>query len=170
MIRDLRRVAAVLAQYNAQGEDPMRQKFEERVHRAGMQQSLDVATLRFKKTGEEIIKSLNVVAEHNRKDIEAAQEKITAICKRRELDPKEVLEASQDEQKFQAYSTSLYNNAPQASSALKALEADLNMIRHNTMSIRMTRSENMDLQRIAENLEDDRIFDLTYDELVQLGF
>ena len=71
-----------------------------------------IATLRFKKTGEEINTSLELVIEDNCKDIEAAQTEITTICKRRELDPKEVLEASQDEQKFEAYSTALYNTAP----------------------------------------------------------
>jgi hypothetical protein len=127
------------------------------------------STIRFEKKGSEIQGSISKEIESIQKDIEEDQKKVAEICELRGLVLKEVIEAD-DEEKIEGYRTKAYDNAPQKASAVKELEADLDLLkRFNYRSLALkSRIEN--LNRVKTNINPDTKFVLTFDELTFFGF
>ena len=146
-------------------EDRMFQAMGRQLH-----QSMSGVSLKFSKPGSAIRASVATVITDINKGIDEKVTTLTQICKRREVDPKEVIEAGSDATRIENYSSRALTNAPQANSLLRELEKDLNMIKSLGISISMDKDEIESLSRISNNIELDRKFDLSYDELVQFGF
>lgn len=128
--------------------------------------------IEFTKTGEEISKSIGEVV----KDLAARSEKVKAdiaeICKRREIDPKEVIEAGSDEQAVGTYSlkaeTSLGRNSPQT--LVRELQEDLTNLRRFGMMVESYSGDIVSLQRIQKNIDPKGSFKLSFGELTNFGF
>ena len=133
-------------------------------------QNFNVQSVTYKKLGGEIGASVAAVRKDNSDYIDELHKEIAEICTRRDLKVNDVLIAGSSPERYEAYSTSIMENGPQSNAVLKALEVDLAKIRTNLTLIEMTKNENEYHKRLADNIEPNRSFDLTYDELVQLGF
>jgi len=132
-------------------------------------------TLRFKKTGGEIILALSKQKQALQTSAEKLAAQIKEICERRELTLEEVLSAGDDEARTQAYTTKLLGAGPSTRvslprSAVEALQADVEQLQFCGRSHALVTRKLADVQRIIENLETERTFDLTLDELTNCGF
>lgn len=128
--------------------------------------------LLFKKTGEDISKSLDGVVKKLNVKLEEVKANIAEICKRREIDPKEVIEAGSDEVAVNTYSmkaeTSLGRGSP--NTLIRELQEDLQNLRRYGMFVESMNTDITSFQRIQKNIEPKREFDLSYAELTNFGF
>lgn len=128
--------------------------------------------LKFIKTGEQISKSIESVVTKLITRSEEAKAAIADICKRREIDPKEVIDAGADEVAISNYSskaeTSMGKNT--SNTLIRELQEDLTHLRRYGMVIESYRQDVENLQRIQKNIESKREFDLSFDELTNFGF
>lgn len=131
-------------------------------------------TLRFKKTAAQISASVTTLINDLRKQQAEASEAIMEICKRRDISPDEVYTAGDDEEAINTYSNrTLSSNAtPHTHRAiLDALQKDLDKLRDLGRAHARYNDAITHLERVAVNFEaPTREFDLTLDELQQLGF
>lgn len=125
----------------------------------------------FQKTGKEIKESINGVVAKLMTRTEKVKADIADICKKRELDPKEVIEAGSDEMAVETYSNKATNSLPQKSNALiRELQEDLQNLRRFGLMVESYTGDVESLQRIQKNIQDDRPFDLNFQELTNFGF
>lgn len=133
--------------------------------------------IKFTKTGQEIVTSLNKKIEGLQKRGEEFQKKIGEVCKARELDPAEVIEAGEDQEKVASYSNKMsnsvgagsYQNVPK--SIIESLQADINNLRVWGSKMARIKTEVTDCERVKNNINGSGVkFELSYDELVTLGF
>ena len=140
---------------------------------------MHLANVEFNKTGKDIITSLNKKVEGLIAKSEEVKEKIAVICKKRELDPKEVLDAGEDAEKVASYSNKMSNSVsnngnfsdvPQ--NIVQSLQQDINNLRVFGSKVARLKTEITDCERVKNNLasQAEQTFKLSYDELVQLGF
>lgn len=137
--------------------------------RAGRNYNSD---LLFSKTGKEIKESIEGTMKARFTKIEELKAKVADICKKRELDPKEVIEAGTDEIAVQTYSLKAETSMgpSRANNLIRELQEDLQALRINASIIESENHEIASLQRVQKNIELDRKFDLTYNDLVEFGF
>lgn len=128
--------------------------------------------LLFSKTGKEIKESIESTLKGRFSEIEELKAKVAVICKNRELDPKEVIEAGSDEVAVQTYSTKAETSmgGSRAGNLIRELQADLQALRIYASTIEMEKATIESLQRIQKNIELERKFDLSYNDLVEFGF
>jgi len=128
--------------------------------------------LLFSKTGKEIKESVEGTMKARFAKIEELKAKVAVICKNRELDPKEVIEAGSDEVAVQTYSTKAETSmgGSRANNLIRELQADLQALRIYASTIEMEKGTIETLQRIQKNIELERKFDLSYNDLVEFGF
>lgn len=131
---------------------------------------LDIVNLKFAKTGGEIQQAIDTRVTTLGGKIEAAQQEVQKICKDREIDATEVLEAGIDEEKIGAYSSKIMNSAPRAQSALRALEDDIAKLKIAAHNIEYSKKTIEDLTLIKRHVQAGRSFDLDLSELYVLGF
>lgn len=126
----------------------------------------------FKKTGSDIKQSIDGVVKLLEEKISSAKTSIEEICKRRELDPSEVIEAGTDENAVQTYSTKAETSMGRQSSnnVIRELQNDLFSLRRHAATIESLKNDIDSLQRTQKNIEPEREFDLSYQELVEFGF
>ena len=140
-------------------------------HRAGRQNQYGTS-LHFKKKGADIKETINNVTKNFMECIEKNKAEIATICKRREIDPKEVIDAGSDENAVQTYSTKmeagLGNN--KTNSLIRELQDDITTLKVNASNIESFEQDIASLERIQKNIEPAREFDLSYNELVEFGF
>jgi len=153
------------------GVDPMAYQERAMKHYAGQLTNFSTQ-LKFIKTGEQISKSIEGVVTKLITRSEEAKVSVQEICKRRELDPKEVIEAGTDETAVGTYSmkaeTSMGKNT--SNTLIRELQEDLTHLRRYGMVIESYKQDVENLQRIQKNIEPKREFDLSFDELTNFGF
>ena len=131
--------------------------------------------LTFAKKGIAIIESLeSKITELGDKAAEA-KKRITEICKRREIDPKEVIEAGSDEKAISTYSTKMESNLPavgrmHTNAVVRELQEDMANLRIYGAEIEENYSVIADLRRIQRNIEPTREFQLSFETLTRFGF
>lgn len=132
----------------------------------------NVSKLLFKKTGLDIKESINGVVKLLEEKAEKAKTSIEEICKKRELDPKEVIEAGTDENAVRTYSTKAETSlgGGRANSLIRELQDDLFALRQHAAAIESYKNDIDSLRRTQKNIEPGREFDLSYQELVEFGF
>lgn len=126
--------------------------------------------VKFMKTGKEIQDAILGKIKVIQADAEESRKEIGEICKRRDLDLKEALEAAEDDVKFEAYSTENFRKAPQSNNALRELEKDFHTLRALTFGIQKSKEDVEELNRVFKHIEPARKFDLSYGELFAFGF
>lgn len=127
--------------------------------------------IRFEKTGSEIAISVQSVIADVQKDIAERTIKIEAICKAREVSLEEVLEGAEDHEKYMAYEYKMSSSLPtQAKGVLESLQRDLNTLKSESQAIVAGKRQIENLQRIVQNINTERAFELSYNDLVLFGF
>lgn len=138
---------------------------------------MHLENVKFTKTGKDIVTSLTKKVGTLNKKGEELQAKISEVCKARELDPKEVIEAGEDAEKVATYSNKMsnsvgggtYQNIPKT--VIEALQADINNLRVWGSKLARLKNETIECERVIHNLPESGVsFTLSYDELVTLGF
>ena len=129
--------------------------------------------IEFLKSGEEISKSIDGVLKTLNERLEKCKADIAEICKRREIDPKEVIEAGSDEVAVGSYSmkaeTSMGGRG--ATNALvRELQDDLTHLRRFGMMVESYNGDIINLQRIQKNIDPKASFKLSFSELTNFGF
>lgn len=126
----------------------------------------------FKKTGLEIKQSIEEVVKLLEEKSAKAKTDIEEICKRRELDPNEVIEAGTNENAVQTYSTKAETSmgGGRTNSLIRELQNDLFALRQHAAAIESYKNDIDSLRRTQKNIEPERAFDLSYQELVEFGF
>lgn len=137
----------------------------------GVEGPSSVNNIRFKKTGSDISASIDLRVSKLRNEISMSEVRIKEICKRREVSEEEILGESAGEtaQKVETYSTS-NSDRYQGKSALEKFNADMQALRHEAYGIDGARTEIARLSLVKRNIEPDRSFDLSFDELRGFGF
>lgn len=133
-------------------------------------QGLVVPNMKFFKNGEEIQKAIANRVEILNSEIKTSKTLIEDICKRREIDSKEVLEAGDDEVKTAAYSEKAFSKGPKANSAIRELEAEIMLLKSHGYEIVRTGVLINELDRVRKNIQIDTVFSLSFDEICDLGF
>lgn len=130
------------------------------------------SSILFKKTGMEIKQSIEGVVKLLEGKSVLAKASIEEICKRRELDPLEVIEAGTDANAVQTYSTKAETSMGRQSSngLIRELQNDLFALRQHAAAIESYKNDIDSLRRTQKNIEPERAFDLSYQELVEFGF
>ncbi len=130
------------------------------------------ARLVFTKSGAVIQESIGRQVGLIHSDTEARQARISDICKTREIDPKEVIEAGDDYDKVSTYSEKISNRYLNvgAKSVLDALQADLQALRNESSWIASNKRRTERLERMSRNMDAQAIYPLQYSDLVELGF
>lgn len=141
-----------------------RQLYGEAAHAVG-----DFRSLTFNKSGSEIQRAIDSRLEQLESENRSERNTVAKICKDRQIDVDEVLNADTEE-KVGAYSQKVLDTAPRAALALQALERDLSTIRQATNRIWANNHASRQLALIKKNIEANRGFDLTFGELASLGF
>ena len=95
--------------------------------------------------------------------------------KRREIDPKEVIEAGSDEKAINTYSKKLESilpdtGRPHTSAAVRELQEDMNHLRTYAAEVEENYSVIADLRRIQRNIEPTREFQISFETLTRFGF
>lgn len=138
---------------------------------------MHLTNVKFNKTGAEIVASLNKKVEGLQAKAAETQGKIETVCKARELDPNEVIEAGEDAEKVATYSNKMsnslgngsYQNVPKT--VIEALQADINNLRVWGSRIARLKGDINECLRVKNNIKGDTtVFVLDYSELVALGF
>lgn len=126
----------------------------------------------FKKTGLEIKQSIDKVVSEIEERSTKVKGEIEEICKRRELDPGEVISAGSDEVAVQTYSTKAESSlgGSRTNSIIRELQDDLFALRRLGATVESLKNEADSLRRTQRNIELERSFDLSYQELVEFGF
>jgi hypothetical protein len=159
----------------------LQQQFQEEEHMAYQERAMKAyahgvtnfrTEIEFTKTGGEISKSIEGVLLTLNTKLEKCKSDIAEICKRREIDPKEVIEAGSDEQAVGTYSMKAETNmGPRHSNALvRELQEDLTNLRRFGMMVESYNGDISSLQRIQKNIDEDANFKLSFDELTNFGF
>lgn len=137
---------------------------------------LSFPTLRFKKTSGEIKTSILVRVKTLQERQEALRKEVSEICSRWDLPADEVYAAGNDEEAIATYSTKMSNSleAPgrqMTKGIVLKLQEDTRKLRELGRE-HATRIETLqELERVRANIGDDsRVFDLTFEELANLGF
>lgn len=147
--------------------------FQERAMKAYDGRISNIHTeLLFKKTGEEIGKSLEGVVKKLSTKLEETKVSIAEICKRREIDPKEVIEAGSDEVAVNTYSMKAETSLGRGTSntLIRELQEDLQNLRRYGMMVESYTTDITSYQRIQKHIEPKREFDLSFNELTNFGF
>jgi hypothetical protein len=159
---------AIRRDYPLLGAPMHRYDMAGQVMRAGRVDNFKVT---FNKTGKQIAESITGVLDLNRITIEELKADIAEVCKRRDIDPKEVIEAGSDEVAVEAYSMKASNNSPARTNTLvMELQRDLTDLRMHGMHIESITQSNKALERVQKHIEKERVFDLSYSELTEFGF
>jgi len=129
----------------------------------------------FTKKGIAIIESLESEITKLGDKAAEAKKRITEICKRREIDPKEVIEAGSDEKAINTYSKKLESilpdtGRPHTSAAVRELQEDMNHLRTYAAEVEENYSVIADLRRIQRNIEPTREFQISFETLTRFGF
>lgn len=125
----------------------------------------------FQRTGAEVKEAIEKkIREHVQRE-ETLTSELGEICRRRELDVAEVLEADDDE-KVQQYSSKAANSIGSArtNSIVRELQLDLDKIRQHSRHIALRRAAIERLQLLARVIRPTESWALTYGELVLFGF
>lgn len=126
--------------------------------------------LTFIKTGDEIRKAITGRIAVQKGEIEKLQSEINDICKRRDIDVKEVIDSAVDHTRIEAYETKAMSNVAQTNALMNALQLDLNRLRVNSSMIISVRNDIDFLDRVARNIAPEGKFELFYNDLVSFGF
>lgn len=130
-------------------------------------------SLRFSEKGSVIKERISrFVAKITNEDITHYRYELKQLCDDRQVDIEEALEAA-DDHEAHGHISAKYTNAPGAprgNAQLQALQTDLDRIKRLVFDITYEERRIKNLERIADNIEADRVFDLTYTELAELGF
>lgn len=138
---------------------------------------MHLENVKFQKAGKDIIGSLNKRIEDRIGKSEEFKTKIAEVCKNRELDPKEVIDAGEDAEKVASYSNKMsssmapggnFQSVPKG--LVEALQADINNLRVWGSKVARLKTEITDYERVRNNIKEADSFVISYDELVQLGF
>ena len=169
----LKSPATQLMQYieNYTEVEPMAYQERAMKHYAGQITNFSTE-VKFSKKGQDIGKSIDGVVAKLITRSEEAKASIADICKRREIDPKEVIEAGSDEVAVNSYSMKAETNLGRSTSntLIRELQEDLTHLRRYGMMVESYRQDIENLQRIQKNIEPSREFDLSFDELTNFGF
>lgn len=140
-----------------------------------MQRMLSVGTLRFNKTGAQIKESVTVLIKEYDQVIDAAKTEIAAICEKRQIDAKDILQAK-DEESFvnsaNSYSTSMGGAMENvgAKGPMQALQADIDKVEALTKQVTNYFNFKKNYEAILHNLDDGQKFEIPFSELHELGF
>ena len=128
--------------------------------------------IEFTKTGEEISKSIDGVLSKLNTKLEQSKADIAEICKRREIDPKEVIEAGSDETAIGTYSMKAETSmgARHSNALVRELQEDLTNLRRYGMMVESYNGDIISLQRIQKNIDPKGSFQLSFSELTNFGF
>lgn len=135
---------------------------------------LAVPTLRFSKTGKQIKEVLSKSIKGFEKENADLKKKIAEICKKREIDPKEILESKTSEDFLRnsaIYSTRMESAvAGLSKGVLQSLQDDINELQTSASTLSGNLWQIEMRNQVASNIEPNRKHDLTYAELSELGF
>ncbi len=137
---------------------------------------MHLENVKFTKSGKDIIASLTKKVSGLNAKGEELKAKIAEVCKARELDPKEVIEAGEDQEKVATYSNKMsnsvgggsYQNIPKT--VIEALQADINNLRVWGSKLARLKAETVECERVINNIAADTSFSVSYEELSYLGF
>lgn len=136
--------------------------------------SMNLDSLKFWKTGKEIIESVGKRVKATEQKMKDAQKDIAKLCKKWKLDPKEVIEAGADHERVSAYTTKMENSigaSRQLSKGLvAALQEDVTNLRSLASSLQVHKAHIDNLNRIKNNVPSDSNNALSYRDLESLGF
>jgi len=127
----------------------------------------------FKKSGAEIFDRIkSFVGTLESEDLSKLRGELETICKDREVNVTEVLEAGDDHDAHMEYSSKYMSapGAPRGQGQIAALETDLNRIRKLVFNVTFLERRIENLKRIGTNIDKKDEFKLSYAELVELGF
>lgn len=125
----------------------------------------------YKKTGAQIQESLKAVILNLKKDGEDFKGDISRLCKVRDIDVKEVLEAGTDSEEVQNYSSKAFANVPgKAKGLYEELQRDLVEIQNLVSALTHCNGQIEYFEKVTKNIEPERSFDLSYNELLNFGF
>lgn len=127
--------------------------------------------LRFKKDGGAIKSAIEKRRDAVLKVLGEDQNRIAEICKRRQMDVEEVLAAGDDEEAVNTYTAKAFSNVPARSNiVIQELQNDLNLVRTLVRGTQNLIALKEKLETISNNVERERSFDLSFEELRALGF
>lgn len=128
--------------------------------------------IEFTKSGEEISKSIDGVLSKLNTKLEQCKADIAEICKRREIDPKEVIEAGSDENAIGTYSMKAETSmgARHSNALVRELQEDLTNLRRFGMMVESYNGDISALLRIQKNIDPKANFKLSFSELTNFGF
>ena len=129
--------------------------------------------IKFQKTGKEIQESIKNRIILLGAEIETRQAEMATICKNREVDLQEVLDAGEDAHRIETYSNKMSSNVGRVGTktVLEALQKDLTFLRESTSYVYNNRKVIERLERVSRNLQSSVVYAaLSYDELVLYGF
>lgn len=135
--------------------------------------NFNLPTLRFQKTGGEIADALKDANLDRVKRVEGLLVDVARICKDRDVTMEEFLDDKTDATTGQfSYEAKIGSSMAtvRSNAALKALEDDLQTLRSARNTIKYLEAEIEEADKLADNIETARVFDLTYSELLALGF
>lgn len=128
--------------------------------------------IEFTKTGAQIFDSIGGVVRDLNTRLEKIKADIVEICKRREIDPKEVIEAGTDEAAVGTYSLKAETNMGRGTSQalIRELQDDLTNLRRYGMMVEAYTGDIASLVRVQSNIDPKATFQLSFTELTNFGF
>lgn len=151
------------------------------MHRANMNHGYPIQfgdNFTFQKTGDEVAKRAVEVVKGFHNKIEELKKSVADICKRREIDfsaaleeAGDVIDVHEDISSSRAYSNvASAMNAVGAKKVIEEMNKDINAVKTAAQSIVSHQAQIAELERLTRNIDPKKKFDLSWTDLVRLGF